>query len=295
MEYNNRPLAWLDRWEQILGMRNGEPQVYTLVHEDSSTANDNEDAPDIESCKRSNAERLRSKFFDAYADKLAYGFSVKPKPVAGISLNTDDLIENRTYWLKALGIDEDVSTLRYPTQVHGDQWFQASQTVHAEADGIWLDQPQLPAVVFSADCTPVMLYAPDIHQGMALHCGWKSTAQSLAAKGAKHLVAQGADVSKLIAVIGPALSLDGFEVGDEVIDQLKATLLESVDPSVWGTINVKTNKWHANVPRVNALQLEAIGVEHVEILPFATDTNPEWFWSFRAGDWQRQGSFLMLR
>jgi hypothetical protein len=27
--------------------------VYTEIHEDSSTANDNEDAPDIESCKRS--------------------------------------------------------------------------------------------------------------------------------------------------------------------------------------------------------------------------------------------------
>jgi hypothetical protein len=50
---NKRPLARLDRWEQILGMRNGEPQVYTEVHEDSSTANDNEDASDIESCKRS--------------------------------------------------------------------------------------------------------------------------------------------------------------------------------------------------------------------------------------------------
>ena len=50
---NIRPLARLDRWEQILGMRNGEPQVYRDVHEDSSTANDNEDASDIESCKRS--------------------------------------------------------------------------------------------------------------------------------------------------------------------------------------------------------------------------------------------------
>ena len=48
-----RPLAGLDRWEQILGMRNGEPQVYTKVHEDSSTANDNEAAPDIKSCERS--------------------------------------------------------------------------------------------------------------------------------------------------------------------------------------------------------------------------------------------------
>jgi hypothetical protein len=48
-----RPLAWLERWEQILGMRNGEFEVYTAVHKNSSTANDNEDAPDIESCKRS--------------------------------------------------------------------------------------------------------------------------------------------------------------------------------------------------------------------------------------------------
>ena len=47
---------------QILGMRNGEFEVYTEVHKNSSTANDNvkrstfsrsADAPDIESCKRS--------------------------------------------------------------------------------------------------------------------------------------------------------------------------------------------------------------------------------------------------
>ena len=82
---DNRPLARLDRWEQILGMlfackqvalatKNGEPQVYRDVHENSliapsiilpkveNTANDNvkrstfsrpADAPDIEPCKKS--------------------------------------------------------------------------------------------------------------------------------------------------------------------------------------------------------------------------------------------------
>ena len=53
---DSRPFSRLERWEQILGMRNGEPQVYTEVHEDSSTANDNEDAPDIESCNRSSVQ-----------------------------------------------------------------------------------------------------------------------------------------------------------------------------------------------------------------------------------------------
>jgi hypothetical protein len=35
-------------------MRNGEFEAYTRDPKNSSTANDNEDAPDIESCKRSN-------------------------------------------------------------------------------------------------------------------------------------------------------------------------------------------------------------------------------------------------
>ena len=58
-----RPLAWLERWVQILGMRNGEFEVYTEVHKNSSTTNDNEDAPDIESCKRS-TEDLQRNFND---------------------------------------------------------------------------------------------------------------------------------------------------------------------------------------------------------------------------------------
>ncbi|MCX5921321.1 MAG: polyphenol oxidase family protein [Candidatus Melainabacteria bacterium] len=241
------------------------------------------------------AEELRSKLLDAYADKVAYGFSIKPQPVAGVGLSEADLLENRAYWLHALGIPATVDTLRYPTQVHGSQWLTASETVHAEADAIWLDVPKLPAVVFSADCTPILLYAPDIHQGMALHCGWRSTAQSLAKKGAAHLVAQGAEVTELIAVIGPALSFDGFEVGEEVIDQLKTTLGEGDCLEVWASMDEQTQKWHASVPLVNALQLASIGVEQVEIMPFATDTHPDWFWSFRAGDWQRQGAFLLLR
>ena len=38
---------------QSLALRNAEFEVYIEVHKNSSTANDNEDAPDIESCKRS--------------------------------------------------------------------------------------------------------------------------------------------------------------------------------------------------------------------------------------------------
>jgi polyphenol oxidase len=241
------------------------------------------------------SDQLRSALLDAYADKIAYGFSTKPNPVAGSELSESEKTAHRAEWLKAFGMDADVATLRYPTQVHGDQWLVASETVHAEVDGIWLDVPSLPAVVFSADCTTVLLYAPDIHQGMALHCGWKSTAQSLAQKGANHLIQQGACVQQLIAVIGPALSLAGFEVGEEVIEQLALTVPEATEKADWSCWNEATQKSHASVPKVNALQLTALGVTQIELLPFATDTHPDWFWSFRSGDWQRQGSFLMLR
>jgi hypothetical protein len=40
--------------------------------------------------------------------------------------------------------------------------------------------------------------------------------------------------------------------------------------------------------------LRHAGVRRLERLAIATDTHPDRLWSFRAGDWQRQGTFLEL-
>jgi polyphenol oxidase len=238
---------------------------------------------------------IQSKLLDDYAEQLRYGFSTKPQYVAGLEAATEALQQHRAYWLQQFEM-QGVEALRYPTQVHGEQWFNCSdEALTGNADAIIVDKPLCPAVVFSADCTPVLLYAPDVHKGAVVHCGWKSTTLQLAAKVATHLMNRyGANANHMVAVIGAGLSIEGFEIDTPVLEALEASIPQQTPLETWAKLDTTTRKWKANVPQINALQLQATGLTRIELLPFATDTHPALFWSFRRGDWQRQGSFLQL-
>ncbi|MCE2930508.1 MAG: polyphenol oxidase family protein [Vampirovibrionales bacterium] len=236
--------------------------------------------------------KIESVLLNAYAHRLRYGFSTKPHFVAGVEADTSVLDEHRQAWLKRFAMNTD--KLAFPIQVHGNEYFAVSQAQHGEVDAILVDQPHSPAVVFSADCTPVILYAPDIHQGAVVHCGWKSTALGLAPKMVNVLREAGADVSKMIVVIAPALSLDGFEIDADVLAQLQASIPWEAQGLWYRKAFNHSSKFHADVPFVNELQLRHAGVRCLERLAMATDTHPDLLWSFRSGDWQRQGTFLEL-
>jgi copper oxidase (laccase) domain-containing protein len=229
---------------------------------------------------------------EQYTTRLRYGFSTKPDFVAGLEGDPSVLQQHRQAWLKRFGMNP--TRLAFPTQVHGADYFALSHAQQGEADAILVDHSHHPAVVFSADCTPIILYAPDIHQGAVVHCGWKSTALGLAPKMVDVLVKAGAQAAHLIAVIAPALSLDGFEIDADVLTQLQASIAWETQ-GLWYRRSVHhPAKFHADVPFVNELQLRHAGVRRLERLAIATDTHPDILWSFRAGDWQRQGTFLEL-
>ena len=229
---------------------------------------------------------------EQYTPRVRYGFSTKPDFVAGLEGDPSVLQQHRQAWLKRFGMNP--TRLAFPTQVHGADYFAVSHAQQGEADAILVDHSHHPAVVFSADCTPIILYAPDIHQGALVHCGWKSTALGLAPKMVDVLANAGADRSQLIAVIAPALSLDGFEIDADVLAQLQASIAWETQ-GLWYRRSIHhPAKFHADVPFVNELQLRQAGVRRIERLAAATDTHADLLWSFRSGDWQRQGTFLEL-
>ena len=70
-----------------------------------------------------------------------------------------------------------------------------------------------PALVFVADCTPVLLVADGAVA--ALHCGWRGTAAGIVAEGIAALREVGG-AGPITAVIGPGARACCYEVGDEV-------------------------------------------------------------------------------
>lgn len=76
--------------------------------------------------------------------------------------------------------------------------------------------PDTPIMAYSADCVPVLMYAPDIGAVAAIHSGWRGTAMEIARKTAQRIIELGAEAGNITAVIGPAIGRCCYEVGPDV-------------------------------------------------------------------------------
>ena len=109
--------------------------------------------------------------------------------------------------------------------------------------------------VSTADCIPILLYDKEKHAVCAIHAGWRGTVKRIVIKAVEAMtVAYGTNPKQLTAQIGPGISLDSFEVGDEVYE---AFVKEGFEMSA---ISLKKEKWHINLPECNRLQLIASGL-----------------------------------
>ena len=106
----------------------------------------------------------------------------------------------------------------YGRQVHGASVRRATeppgpQRPAAEEDGQATALDDVAALVFTADCLPVMLVADGAVA--ALHGGWRGLADGIVAEGVHALRDLGAD-GPVTAALGPAARGCCYEVGEEV-------------------------------------------------------------------------------
>ncbi len=110
--------------------------------------------------------------------------------------------------------------------------------------------------ISTADCVPVLLYDSARHAIAAIHSGWRGTVQGIIPTTVRAMTeAYGTQPETLHAVIGPAISLEAFEVGDEVVEQFVAAgFPATVISRAYGP------KAHIDLPAACAWQLMEAGV-----------------------------------
>lgn len=172
---------------------------------------------------------------------------------------TSHIVENRRSLAAVLGIDDN--HIMMPHQVHGTEVRRIDgpqQEVIEGVDAVMTDVPQLCIGVSTADCIPILLYDETHHAVCAVHAGWRGTVKRIvhAAIHAMHAT-YGTEPFQLKAVIGPGISLECFEVGDEVYQQFADAGFNM------GQIARKYSKWHIDLPLCNRLQLEDWGVKDI--------------------------------
>ena len=140
----------------------------------------------------------------------------------------EDIRSNREALCQLLDISDD--HLIMPHQVHltktvqiDNSFLTLNTTERQEAlEGVDALMTNLSGVfigVSTADCIPVLLYDKEKHAVCAIHAGWRGTVKRIVMKAVESMTAvYGTNPKQLTAQIGPGISLDSFEVGDEVYD-----------------------------------------------------------------------------
>jgi hypothetical protein len=150
--------------------------------------------------------------------------------------------------------------------------------------------------VTSADCLPIAIY-DDRHEAVCIvHAGWRGTVNHVTLtalqKMQQKFETQPEDVH---VVIGPGISLAGFEVGDEVYEQFKASSYPIEHVAEWVP---RSHKYHINLWVANRLDLQEFGVpsSQIEMSGICTYLRYQEFFSVRrlSRDSGRQLTGIML-
>lgn len=144
----------------------------------------------------------------------------------------------------------------------------------APADAVITRRAGRVCAVQVADCMPVFLAARDASAVAVAHAGWRG----LAAGVLEATVAQlGAGAGKLVAWLGPAISVRHFEVGGEV----RAAFLGR-DPGAGAAFVANTRgRWQCDLVALAQRRLAALGVTEVSGGIWCTYADPARFFSFR--------------
>lgn len=140
----------------------------------------------------------------------------------------EHVAENRRKLADELGISIDHIIL--PHQVHGVEvrqvagdYFSMPENIRKMilegVDAVMTNEKGVCIGVSTADCIPILLYDEEHHAVAAIHAGWRGTLARIVHKTIQEMAfAYHTEPKKLKAVIGPGISLEHFEVGDEVYE-----------------------------------------------------------------------------
>lgn len=146
-------------------------------------------------------------------------------------------------------------------------------------DAIMTDLRGIAIGVSTADCVPILIYDTRHHVAAAVHAGWRGTVQRIAEKAieemGKRYGTSGVDCK---AIIGPSISKENFEVGNEVYAAFRAQGFDNEQ-----LYAVHNGKWHIDLWECNRLQLinKTIDAHNIHVAGICTYQSSDRFFSAR--------------
>ena len=204
---------------------------------------------------------------------IKHGFFMRhggcsPQPWYSLNLATsvgdsrENVIENRNRIADALDVARD--SYYDVWQVHSARVVQAKrprslEEEHVQADAIVTDQKGVSILMLFADCVPMLFYDPEKRVVAGAHGGWQGTFKGVAVETVRAMQANyGCVPEDILAVIGPSIRVDHYEVGPEVVQAAQAHFHDGA-----GVVQRNNGRTYVDLQLANQLFLERAGVRSI--------------------------------
>lgn len=255
---------------------------------------------------------IRFDIFENFSDEVLAAFSTKKGGVSSgvyeamnLSFTLGDekanVMENYKLFSTAVGIN-------YQDIVFADQCHHSNIRLvngndrgkgiirdkdYSDIDGLITNIRGLPLVTLHADCTPIYFYDSRNKAIGLAHAGWRGTSMEIAAKMVERMNNEfDTRPEDIIAVIGPSICGSCYEVGDDVINELKKM---RIDTAGYIRRGEQPGKFFPDIAGINRELLLFMGVrpENIGMGNICTNENKDMFFSHR-GHHGKRGSLAAV-
>lgn len=193
--------------------------------------------------------------------------------------DTANVIENVHRAVMALkGGPIEIALLR---QVHGTSVHTVDKAYNVadrpEADALVTDRTGIALGILTADCAPILLADAEAGVIGAAHAGWKGAVGGVLARTVEAMEALGARRANIAASIGPSISPDNYEIGEDMAETIRSDFPDAAN-------FILTNGWpkpHFDVGGLVRHQAGQLGLRMVEIVGDCTYAHPDLYFSHR--------------
>ena len=183
-------------------------------------------------------------------------------------------------------------------QIHSSKIFHIKKFPKKKliGDGLITNIRNLPLGVLTADCAPILILDVEKKIIAAVHVGWRGAYKNIVIKVLKRLVKLGSKKKDIIAVIGPCITQNNYEVGKEFKDKFikknKKNLI---------FFNLKKSKNYFDLSKFIYNQLISFGILKIDVIKKDTFDTKNNFFSARRSlkknetDYGRNISVIMIK
>jgi hypothetical protein len=233
----------------------------------------------IEAPELNSHARVRHAFFTRLGG-VSEGLYASLNGGLGSADDPERVRENRRRMAGALGLAPEalvsVHQVHSPDAVVVEEAFPAGG--RPRADGMTTDRPGLALAITTADCGPVLFADPEAGVVGACHAGWRGALTGVLESTLTAMEGLGARRARTIAVLGPTIGPDAYEVGPEFKAQFTAR--DEGDARFFRP-GARDGRSLFDLPAYIGARLEATGVGEAADLGLCTYSDETRFFSYR--------------